>query len=178
MEQSNINKPKKKEDLGSWMKTLLIYLSIGILLRVFVLNITFVSGDSMFPNLHDHDRILTFKLGYSFEDPKRGDIIVFPSPVEKKDYIKRVIGVSGDRIRIENGIVYLNDEELMEPYLDGIVTQTYQQTEWKVQENQLFVMGDNRGASHDSRAFGVIDRNTVIGKAVFILFPFDRWTNL
>ena len=131
-----------------------------------------VDGFSMRPTLEDGEFILVNKLAYKFTEPKRGEIIVFRSPVTPEDLIKRVIGMPGDRIVIRDGNVFINDVQFQEPYIAA--APLYSGT-WQVAENTLFVLGDNRNDSSDSHAWGLVPMENVIGRSLLIYWPIDEW---
>lgn len=160
-----------------FIQTLVIFGAIFALIYLFVAQPHKVSGSSMFPNFHDGDYILTDKVTYKLGDPKRDDIVVFKNPQdESQDFIKRVIAVPGDIISVENEKVYLNETELEEDYLP-LGTPTNPRnflTEGltvKADPNQYFVLGDNREHSSDSREWGAITKEVIIGKAFFRYWP-------
>lgn len=137
----------------------------------------------MEPTLKEKDRLVTIKATLYFQNPSRGDVIVLKIPnVENKSYIKRVVGIEGDKIEIFAGQVYLNDELLIEDYIEeGLYTHAQSESSWIVPKDELFVLGDNRNlnASFDSRGFGTIPLKSVKGIANFRFFPFDeRFGNL
>ncbi len=136
-----------------------------------------VDSTSMRPTLFAGDYVVVNKLAYKLGHPSRGDIIVFKFPPDPTQipYIKRVIGLPGDRVRIANGKVYINDVLLSEPYLK---VNTVEGGDWTVPEGQLFVMGDNRQDSYDSRKWGMVPMNLVIGKAEVIYWPPQDWSAL
>ncbi len=128
----------------------------------------------MQPTLYAGNFVLVNKLAYKLGTPGRGDIIVFlypPDPTQVP-YIKRVIGLPGDHVHIANGKVYVNGEMLVEPYL---VTATNRGGDWNVPANSLFVMGDNRNNSSDSRSWGYVPLGNVIGKAEVVYWPPQKW---
>lgn len=132
-----------------------------------------VDGFSMEPTLHNGEFVIVNKLAYQFGEPKHGDVIVFRYPRDPdQEYIKRVIGLPGDRIRIINGEVYVNDERIDEPY---IAAAPRYQSEWGVPEDSLFVLGDNRNNSSDSHNWGPVAMEYVIGRALFIYWPPESW---
>ena len=187
----NQNKPtkKKKEKVSpevqarreayDWIQSLISALLICVLVFVFVIRIMDVNGSSMSPTLINGDKVLVSGLFY---EPDRGDIVVFKkdSYNDNKALVKRVIAVEGDVVNIDfdNGIVYVNGEAVEEAYLsvstntklDFIGPQT-------VPENCLFVMGDNRNASTDSRdkRIGMVDKRVVIGKVLMVVYPFSSF---
>ncbi len=133
-----------------------------------------VDGFSMKPTLQDGEFVLVNRLAYIFAPPARGDIIVFHFPLDpnKQDLIKRIIGLPGERITVKKGIVYVNGNPLKEPY---IAAPPMYSGEWKVPEDQLFVLGDNRNDSSDSHAWGYLPVNEIVGKAIFIYWPYTEW---
>ncbi len=132
-----------------------------------------VDGFSMEPTLQSGEYVIVNKVTYKLEDPEIGDIIVFHFPRRPdQEYIKRVIGVPGDTIRIANGIVYVNDQALIEPYINA--DPAYDGT-WTVPDGNLFVLGDNRNNSSDSHNWGFVPYDKVIGKAVFVYWPPTQW---
>ena len=131
-----------------------------------------VDGDSMEPSLHNGEFVVVNRLGYRFGMPQHGDVIVFHFPRDpEQEYIKRVIGLPGDQIRVADGKVYLNDQPLDEPYIYARPAYT---GSWVVPDNQIFVLGDNRNASSDSHNWGMVPLEYVIGKAIFIYWPIQE----
>lgn len=175
--ENSINQLKSDETLGSWLRRLVIYILIALILRFFVFNITLVDGKSMYPTLDDGDRLITEKISLNWREVKRGDILVIHAPDKvNQNYIKRVVAVAGDRIELKDGLVYLNGEVLKEKYIVDNPTHPYRGVSvWDIKEGQVFVMGDNRGASNDSRSFGPIDVKEVMGISIFRLFPFSKF---
>lgn len=151
--------------------------SLFIVLYLFIMQPHQVKGASMENTFHSGDYILTNKIAYRFGQPQRGDVIVFKSPKNPNiDYIKRIIGLPGDRIMIQNNEVYLNGQILQENYIAAKTTLfqggfMQEGVEVVVPENHLFVMGDNRPRSSDSREFGFIPITDVIGKVFFRYYP-------
>jgi len=132
-----------------------------------------VDGYSMEPTLHNGEFVIVNRLAYRFGEPERGDVIVFQYPRDPdQEYIKRVIGLPGDRVRVFGGKVYVNGELLTEPY---IAAAPRYQSEWTVLEGNLFVLGDNRNNSSDSPNWGTVPYENVIGKALFVYWPPDSW---
>jgi signal peptidase I len=155
-------------------------LLLAAVLYIFIQSLTArikVESTSMLPTLRTNDYVVVNKLAYKLGGPKRGDVIVFKYPPDPTQipYIKRVIGLPGDRIHIAEGKVYINEVQLTEPYLK--VT-TNQGGDWTVPEDSLFVMGDNRNGSSDSRAWGMVPLGNVIGKAEVIYWPPTHWSQL
>lgn len=131
-----------------------------------------VDGSSMQPNFHDGDYVIVNRMAYRLGDIQRGDVIVFPYPLhEEDDYIKRVIGLPGDHVAVYSGIVYVNGEALSEPYI--MEKPNTDLAEVVVPDGYVYVMGDNRNASSDSRSWGPLQIEKIIGKAVFRYWPFS-----
>ncbi len=177
MEEKN-NEEKTKNEVFEWIKSIGTAIIIAILIKTFVFNTTYVLGNSMYPTLHERDRLFAMKISLYFHGPERGDVVVLSAPDNTdKDYIKRVIGVEGDRVEIIDGKVYVNDVVLIEDYIDGnAFTHIYNESYWEVPQGQVFVLGDNReeGASKDSRYFGCVDVDSIKGVTGFRYFPFDN----
>ncbi len=132
-----------------------------------------VDGDSMDPTLLSGEYLIVNRLSYRFANPQRGDIIVFyPPPHPDEEYIKRVIGLPGDQVEVKGGHVYVNGQLLDEPYLQA---RTDTPGIWKVPAGQLFVLGDNRDNSSDSREWGTVAMDKVVGKAVLVYWPPLDW---
>lgn len=132
-----------------------------------------VDGYSMEPTMQNGEFVLVNKLAYKLGSPKIGDVIVFRYPRDpSQEYIKRVIGLPGDQIRISNGQVYVNGKPLSEPY---IAAKPAYQTEWNVPQGALFVLGDNRNNSSDSHSWGPLPLENVVGKALVIYWPPAQW---
>jgi signal peptidase I len=132
-----------------------------------------VDGFSMEPTLHTGEFVIVNKLAYRLGDPTISDVIVFHYPRDpEQEYIKRVIGLPGDHVRIQDGQVYVNDQSIEEPYIS---TPPAYQSDWVVPEDSLFVLGDNRNNSSDSHTWGPVPMDNVIGKAFFVYWPPDRW---
>lgn len=136
-----------------------------------------IESESMVPTLRPNDYVVVNRLAYLFGKPQRGDIIVLKNPINPKDipYIKRVIGLPGDVIHIEANRVYVNGVIINEPYL---VVPTHGGGDWTVPSDSLFVMGDNRNNSSDSRAWGRVPLENVLGKAEVIYWPPNHWAQL
>src|SRR4051812_10318710 len=175
---------KKKNELWEWTKALLIAVALAAVIRYFLFAPIVVDGLSMMPTLQHQDRMIVNKLSYNIGEPKRFDIIVFHAP-EQKDYIKRVIGLPGDRIEYKDDTLYVNGKAYEEPYLDeykkevidGPLTESFTLTEKIGQETvpdgELFVMGDNRRFSKDSRHIGTVPMEKILGKTSVIYWPLE-----
>ena len=158
---------------------ILVVLGITLLIIKYVGQRTVVIGSSMETTLSDQDSLIVDKISYRFSDPERYDIIVFPFEYEKDThYIKRIIGLPGERVRIdEDGNIYINDEILNEVYGTEVINDPgdayYEIT---IGEDEYFVLGDNRNHSSDSRnpAVGLIKRDKIVGRAIVRIFPFNK----
>lgn len=188
------NKPSTcLKDLYEWVKCILLAVLIALLIRGVIFEPVEVDGISMEDTLFNGQRLIIYKTCYYFTPPKRGDIVVLQIhegvtrflpfleeipfirkavlDLEEVDYIKRVIGIPGDEIEIKNGRVYVNGRELNEPYAKGITYGEGAKFPLIVKKDKVFVLGDNRQNSHDSRHIGLIDIDRIKGKAVFRIWP-------
>lgn len=208
VERRSRGRHKKKGGLVSFLVELpiliVIALVVAVLIKTFFVQAFFIPSGSMIPTLEVDDRVMVNKLSYSFGDPDRGDIVVFDSPfaaagddepfisaawraikeslgiqtaLVPDDLIKRVMALPGETIEIRNNEVFIDGTKLDEPYLSpGVIMQDFgPQT---IPDGMVFVMGDNRGSSHDSRKFGAIPVETIVGRAFVLLWPFDRFGSL
>lgn len=161
--------------LRIWMRDLFFALLFSFFIILFVYQPVKVEGGSMEPGLEDQERIFINKLVYKFESIERGDIIVFRYPRDThKSFIKRVIGLPGDRIRISYGHVFVNDHQLPESYVPSDYLDARSFAEIVVPKNAYFVLGDHRSMSNDSRDFGPVMRGYIYGKAVFGYWPMEK----
>ncbi len=174
----------KQNTIWEYVRTM-VYTVIAMIVIYVLLSLvgqrTIVSGNSMYPRLKNNDNILVNKLAYKFDDVERFDVVIFPHYNEamKKDvfYVKRVIGLPGELVRVDKGLIYINGELLTEyygcydeelPYYNGIAGE-----EIYVGEDEYFVLGDNRNNSEDSRTFGCIKKDELTGKAFLKIYPFS-----
>ena len=133
-----------------------------------------VEGTSMQPRLHDQDRLFINKFIYRFENISRGDVVVFHYPRDPaKSYIKRVIAVPGDELRIDDGQVYVNGVRVIESYVAARFVDQRSVADQLIPTHEYWVMGDHRSISSDSRDFGTVDRDLIYGKAAFVYWPTD-----
>ncbi|PYX82432.1 MAG: signal peptidase I [Acidobacteria bacterium] len=161
--------------LAVWLRDLIISLAISAFIIIFLYQPVKVEGTSMMPSLDDQERIFVNKFVYRLEPIQRGDIVVFRYPRDiSKSYIKRVIGLAGDHIRIEDGQVYVNGKPLDEDYVPAAYADERSYSEIVVPANSYFVLGDHRSMSNDSRDFGPVRENYIYGKAVFGYWPMDK----
>ena len=158
-----------------WARDLLVSLAISAFIIIFLYQPVKVEGTSMMPGLEDQERIFVNKFVYRWEPIQRGDIVVFRYPRDtSKSYIKRVIGVAGDRVRIQSGQVYVNGQALDEDYVPGDYADARSYSEVVVPRNSFFVLGDHRTMSNDSRDFGPVNDRYIYGKAVFGYWPMEK----
>jgi signal peptidase I len=158
-----------------WMRDLVIALGIAVFGVVFLYQPVRVEGTSMMPSLNDNERIFINKFVYRIEPIERGDIDVFRYQRDpQKSFIKRVIGVAGDHVRIIDGRVYVNGKRLVEDYVPGAYEDGRSYPEMVVPPDSYFVLGDHRSLSNDSRDFGPVDASYIYGKAVFGYWPVDK----
>ena len=161
--------------LSVWLRDLIISLAISAFIIIFLYQPVKVEGTSMMPSLDDQERIFVNKFVYRLEPIQRGDIVVFRYPRDpSKSYIKRVIGLAGDRIRIEDGLVYVNGQPLAEDYVPPAYGDQRSIPETVVPPNNYFLLGDHRTMSNDSRDFGPVEAEFIYGKAVFGYWPMDK----
>jgi len=168
--------------LLEFIQSIVLALSVFVLFYLFVAQPNEVKGNSMHPNFKNGEYLLTEKISYQFGDPQRGDVVIFKAPAsepcaeEECEYIKRVIGVPGDRVMLMEGDVYVNGEMLTQDFLPEMLYSSpgeYMEegVEKVVPEGQYLCFGDNRPNSRDGREFGPIDRDLIIGKAFLKYWP-------
>ena len=165
----------------SWMRDLAFSVLIAVILIVFIYQPVKVEGTSMMPALTDQERIFINKFNYRFGigNIERGDMVVFWFPLDKtKSYIKRVIGLPGDVVEIDNGQVIVNGRRLMEDYVPEEYRDRTSYPPQTVPAESYYVLGDHRSSSNDSRAWGCVERKCIYGKAVFVYWPFDKMGRL
>jgi signal peptidase I len=199
MEEIMKNEKKILREIGSWVAVIVVALFLSLFIDSTVIAKAEVEQSSMENTLFEGQQLIVSKLSYAFDEPKRGDIIIFLENEEKGNVIdtfirslkgrfsssdeiaaeqerlvKRVIGVPGDEIDIQDGSVFINGEKLEESYANGETLPGNIELPITVEEDELFVIGDNREVSRDSRDFGPIDVKQVEGKAVFRIYPFNK----
>ena len=181
-EEKNISKEEKTSPLRealSWVFTFAAAILVALVLKNFVIINATVPTGSMENTIMPGDDLFGFRLAYQFSEPKRGDIIIFKYPDDEEEkYVKRIIGLPGETVRISNAKVYIDDSEtpLQEEYLKDEWTVATGPFEFQVPEDCYFVMGDNRNDSWDARYWDntYVAREKIIGKAEWVYFPFDR----
>lgn len=178
-----MSEKKEKGVIRDWIETIAISLALAMIVRTFVLQVFKIPTGSMLDTLLINDCIMANKFKYKIVDPKRGDIIIFKAPHEpQKDYIKRLIGIPGDKIEIRKKRVLVNDQYIDEPY--KVNKDSYIEPEgygWRdyfgpviVPKDCYFVMGDNRDHSYDSRGWGFLPKSHLRGKAFLVYWPLTR----
>lgn len=180
----------KRRGIFQWVIAIGLALLIAFFIRTFLVGNFIVSGISMNPTLQNGDRLIVNKLAYPIGKPAYGDIIIFKHSAHE-DYVKRIIGLPGDTLYSKNDQLYRNGKKVSEPYLttekrqlkSGVLTDDFTLKEvtgrTRVPKGELFVMGDNRRRSYDSRRIGCIKRNKVIGKVALRYYPLRsfKWIN-
>jgi signal peptidase I len=158
--------------LGLWLRDLLVSGAASVLIITFLYQPVRVEGTSMLPRLEDRDRLFINKFVYRVSAIERGDVVVFHYPRDpEKSYIKRVIAIPGDRLRIDHGVVWLNGKMHREGYVPEEYRDSRSMAEITVPPDYYFMMGDHRSISSDSREFGPVERSYIYGKAVFVYWP-------
>ena len=167
---------KKRPFIIEALEVIVIAVVMAFVLKAFVVEMYWVPSESMVPTIVVKDHVMVTKFNYWLRDPERGEIIVFESPVEKnKNLIKRLIGVPGDTIEFKDNVLYINGQQIEEDYLsDEVYTADYGPT--TVPDDMYFMCGDNRQSSWDSRSWGFVSKEQLIGKGVAIYWPLKHLT--
>ncbi|SDM97050.1 signal peptidase I [Paenibacillus sp. yr247] len=199
MEQKNQEKPyvepvttaettsvkKAKNETWEWIKALVIAGVLVIIIRWFLFSPFIVDGDSMRPNFMTGERLIVNKIVYDIRSPKRGEVIVFHAP-EGKDYIKRVIGLPGETVKVAGDKVFINGQQIDQPFIQEAIEQANKEghayntlsdfPETRVPDGEIFAMGDNRPNSKDSRtkSVGFVPYNKIVGRAEVIFWPMSK----
>lgn len=167
--------PTKKKIVLDWIATLVLAVLLSLVIRTYVAEARWIPSTSMLPTLKIGDRLIIDKVSFKLNGIKRGDIVVFHAPPASRldeVMIKRVIGLPGETVSIKNGTVYINGTPLDEPYELEKPREDFKP--FTVPDNSLFVMGDNRNNSFDSRFWGVVPTDLVIGKAMVRFYPLEN----
>ena len=173
--------PESQPDSGSWVGaalrdmvgTIVPAIVIALLIHLFLAQATRVYGQSMEPNLHTNERLVIEKISYHVHGPRRGDVVVLRDPAGSPELlIKRVVGLPGERVTLADGRVYVDGTPIDEPYLDQPTNGSGRS--WVVPPFHVFVMGDNRSASRDSRIFGAVPMEELVGRALFRYWPLEE----
>lgn len=163
--------------VAGWTRDLFVSVILATLVILFLYQPVKVEGTSMMPSLTDQERIFINKFVYRFgiDDIQRGDLVVFWFPSDPtKSYIKRVIGLPGDRVEVDDGVVIVNGKPLREDYVLDEYRDRMSMSPYQVREDEYFVLGDHRSASNDSRSWGGVPRTHIYGKAVFVYWPLQK----
>ncbi len=174
-----MNHSKLGEEIKDWIVSILIAIVLAFFIRYFIVELYMVEGPSMRPTLQNSERLVVNKFIYRFKEPQKDDIVVFRYPRDqRRDFIKRVIAVGGDSIEIKDGRVFVNGQLLNEPYILDKTRGSYPLS--KVPVNHVFVMGDNRNNSEDSRFrdVGFVPHELIKGKAIVVFWPVSHIKSL
>ena len=175
------------KEIVEWIKALVIAVVLVFLIRQFLFSPFIVDGPSMQPNFETGERLIVNKILYTIREPKFGEVVVFDVPEQGRKFIKRVIGVPGDKIRLEGDDLYINDKKIDEPYIKEAVEAAHAEgmlynekgatsdvAEVVVPEDTIFALGDNRSDSTDSRVIGFVSDKEVVGRADIIFWPLNK----
>ncbi|MBA9088691.1 signal peptidase I [Fontibacillus solani] len=177
---------KGKSEAFEWLKAIVIAVVLVVVIRWLLFAPFIVDGPSMQPNFHTGERIIVNKIIYDMREPKHGEVVVFHVPSEGRDFIKRVIGVPGDTVKVEGDTVTINGQVINEPYIQDVLDEKHKNNELynteanlpnefvpdgKVPEGYVFVLGDNRSNSTDSRRIGFVPYGDIIGRADLVFWP-------
>ncbi len=171
------NKMKKNfKEILDWVKTIALALLITFFIKIFIFDLTRIQGASMENTLFTDDIVVIEKISRNITHKyKRGDLIIFQSPIEEKLYVKRIIGMPGDKVELREGKFYINGTELDEPYYTtGSFTESKGENQWFLAYDEYFMVGDNRPKSNDSRKFGPVYENNFIGRALIRIWPLKQ----
>lgn len=185
LESGAQNPRKPKNEVLEWIKAIAIALVLVILIRWLLFKPFIVDGPSMQPNFHTGERVIVNEILYDIRSPQRGEVIVFHVPSEGRDFIKRVIAVAGDTVKVEGDVVTVNGEVVNETYIQDAIDAAHSNnalynnkdfpnekfTDGTVPEGHVFVMGDNRSDSTDSRMIGYVPLGDIVGRADLIFWP-------
>lgn len=188
--EPDASRPSGWKSVREWVLVVVVALTAAILIRTFVFQQFYISGPSMRTTLTQNDRVLVNKLSYRLHGVNRGDVVVFDritqngGTVQHDDLIKRVIALGGESIEIHDCVVFIDGRRLLEPYLDpshlarpdpSSRCNVAQMAPQEVPDGYVFVMGDNRAESFDSRMFGPIEEDLIVGRAFVVLWPIGSW---
>ncbi len=161
-------------EVRQWLRDVVVAVLVAVFVIVFLYQPVKVEGTSMQPGLQNHDRLFVNKFVYDFGKIHRGDIVVFRYPLDpKKSFIKRVIGLPGDRLSIVDGHVFINGKRLHEPYVPLRYRDRTSMMVGVIPPHEYFVMGDHRNVSEDSRDFGPVPRKDIYGEASLVYWPLN-----
>ena len=173
--EGNGSGPRPVDGWHTWLRDLAVSVAVSAFIIVFLYQPVRVEGTSMLPVLEDQDRLFVNKIAYRVGEIHAGDVVVFQYPRDReKSYIKRVIALPGDRLRIDQGQVFVNGKAIEEKYVPPRYADDKSVAEMVLPANQYYVLGDHRSISSDSREFGPVDRELIYGKAVFVYWPMEQ----
>lgn len=165
----------KRSEMRGWVISMTIAITIALMLRLFVFEFVSISQSSMEPTLYSHNYVFMERVTYWFQKPAYGDVVICSFPNSSATYVKRVIGVEGDTLEVKDGVLYINgeaDKTYFSDYIQGTLPKTV------VPDGCVYVMGDNRNVSVDSRSVGPLTLDMIKGKALFVLWPLDQMHGL
>ncbi|ACV62086.1 signal peptidase I [Desulfofarcimen acetoxidans DSM 771] len=172
-------KAGKKSAFREIIESIAIAVLLAAIIRIFILEPFYIPSGSMIPTLMINDRIIVSKFNYYFTEPKRGDVVVFKYPLDQEErFVKRLIGFSGETIEIKNSKLYINGKETQENYLPPDLHMIGDFGPYQVPADSYFMMGDNRNNSKDSREWGKMPKDLMIGKAIFVYWPLNHLKKL
>jgi signal peptidase I len=164
---------------GSWIQDLGVAIALALVIILFIYQPVKVEGTSMAPLLSDQERIFINKFVYRFEPVARGEVVVFWYPLDRtKSFIKRVVGLPGETVEIQHGVLFVDGKRFSEPYVPDSYFDGSSYGPVRIPAGEYFVMGDHRDSSNDSRMFGPVPRECIYGKAVFAYWPVERFGTL
>jgi len=173
------NQRRRLYEARFWLRDLILSVLLAVVVIVFLYQPVQVEGTSMMPRLYDHERIFINKFVYRFEPIRRGDIVVFRYPLDpSKSYIKRVIGLPGEWVSIQKGVVWIDGQPLAKAYVPPSYLDHDSYPPVFVESGHYYVLGDHRDSSNDSRVWGTVDRSLIYGKAAFVYWPLDQMGTL
>lgn len=167
---------QEKEKDRLWkdiLESVVLAVILAAVIRILLFEPFYIPSPSMEPALYPRDRIVVNKIVYKFRQPQRGDVVVFKYPLDtRRDFVKRVVAFEGETIEVRNNYVYINGRRLDEPYISHVMVPDF--APLHVPSGHIFVMGDNRNNSDDSRVWGPLNTDLLVGKAIFIYWPVER----
>lgn len=162
---------EKRSETRGWIISMTIAITIALMLRLFVFEFVSISQSSMEPTLYSHNYVFMERVTYWFQTPEYGDVVICAFPNSSATYVKRVIGVQDDTLEVKDGVLYINgeaDKTYFSDYIESTLPETV------VPEGCVYVMGDNRNVSMDSRSVGPLRTDMIMGKALFVIWPLDQ----
>ncbi len=184
LDMSNFSEDYEETGIGVWakkfgllvfevVKVVLISLAIILPIRLFLVQPFYVEGASMEPNFYDKEYLIIDEISYRFNEPQRGEVVIFKNPKNTKIYfIKRVIGLPGETVEVIDGKIKINNKEVEEDYIEFSSSQSHEPV--ALANDQYYLMGDNRANSYDSRVIGPVNKKYIIGRVWFRGWPFNR----